>query len=176
MAHSSVFHSAGWILAFAEDVECETLVDQFEAILPLAVNWACEQELRILRDGSPLSSNQLADARAAGVREPERVRLLVVEEIPTPPDPVVSVASKKIASLPQTPRGLTLHYGIFVRSDCRQNRQIVVHELVHTAQYERLGGTVAFLRDYLIECAAFGYQNAPLEQEAEQIAAQICRA
>jgi hypothetical protein len=76
--------------------------------------------------------------------------------------------------LPSDPSGLTLQYGIFVRGDCRQDRHLVVHELVHTAQYERLGGILRFLRDYLFECATLGYGEAPLEQEAVEVAARIC--
>jgi hypothetical protein len=48
-----------------------------------------------------------------------------------------------------------------------------LHELVHTAQYERLGGIVAFLRKYLSECATSGYRAAPLEEEAIAVAQRI---
>jgi hypothetical protein len=157
-------------------VQTEALADQFELVLPLAAKWAQEQEQRILREGQPLSPDQLADARAAGVREPERVRVLPVEEIPAPPHPILKAASEQIELLPTAPSGLTLHYGIFLRNDRREDRHLVVHELVHISQYERLGGIVPFLRDYLTECATFGYREAPLEQEAEEVAAQICGA
>ena len=53
--------------------------------------------------------------------------------------------------------GLTLRYGIFIRADCRGHRALVVHELGHTLQYERLGGFDAFLRQYLSECITIGY-------------------
>jgi len=157
-------------------VQCETPVDHFEAVLPLAAEWAREQEQLILREGEPLSPDQVADARAAGVRDPERVRVLAVKQIPAPPHPILQAASATIEFLPQAPCGLTLQYGIFLRNDRRQDRHLVVHELVHTSQYERLGGIVPFLRDYLTECAMFGYHEAPLEREAEEIAAQICGA
>jgi hypothetical protein len=150
------------------------LAGQFEDILPLATDWAQTQEEVILRDGSPLSLQQLMDARAAGVHNPERVRLLLVDRIPAPPNPLLRAASAETVLFPQAPSGLTLQYGIFIRNDCRQHRRLLVHEFVHTAQYERLGGIAPFLHDYLTECATFGYHNAPLEQEAEQIAAQIC--
>src|ERR1017187_6058169 len=37
--------------------------------------------------------------------------------------------------------GMTLRYGIFIRTDCWGQRPIIAHELVHTSQYERLGGS-----------------------------------
>jgi hypothetical protein len=162
----------GWFLAFYLHVRSEILADQFEAILPLAAEWAQKQEQLILREGAPLSPKEIADARAVGVREPERVRVLLVDEIPAPPDALLKAATAEF--FPEAPSGLTLDHGIFIRRDCRTDRHLVVHELVHTSQYERLGGIAPFLRDYLTECASFGYRNAPLEREAEEIAAQIC--
>jgi hypothetical protein len=147
--------------------------EQFETLLPLAVEWAAEQEQRILHEGVPLSEHEIADAKAVGVRDPERIRLLQVEAIPTPASPMLKAAYDAINFLTAKPRGLTLRYGIFVRADCRQDRHLLLHELVHTAQYERLGGIVAFLRKYLSECATSGYRAAPLEEEAIAVAQRI---
>jgi hypothetical protein len=155
-------------------VQTENLIDQLELVLPLAVEWAFEQEQRILLEGDPLSGTELADANVVGVQHPERVRVLPVEAIPSPSHPILKAVSEQIELLPSDPSGLTLQYGIFVRGDCRQDRHLVVHELVHTAQYERLGGILPFLRDYLFDCATLGYGEAPLEQEAAEAAARIC--
>jgi hypothetical protein len=51
---------------------------------------------------------------------------------------------------------------------------MVVHELGHTAQYERLGGFEPFLRQYLFECITIGYPEAPMEQEVVSLTARIC--
>lgn len=148
--------------------------EQVEELLPLAANWAAEQEARILRDGVPLSDKEIIDAKAAGVKEPERIRLLQVDAIPAPTHPILKAAYSAINLITSAPQGLTFHYGIFVRSDCRQDRSLLVHELVHTSQYERLGGIFPFLRKYLLECFTIGYRKAPLEQEATAVAEQIC--
>ena len=71
-------------------------------------------------------------------------------------------------------RGLTLRYGIFIRADCKSDRTMVIHELGHTAQYERLGGFEPFLRRYVFECLTIGYPEAPMEQEVIQLTARIC--
>ena len=70
--------------------------------------------------------------------------------------------------------GLTLRYGIYIRADHWGDRRLVMHELAHTAQYERLGGFEGFLRQYLGECLTIGYPEAPLEQEARRIEREIC--
>jgi hypothetical protein len=87
-----------------------------------------------------------ADARALGVREPERVRLLALPRVPTRTDLTLQTAVAVIQFLTPATRGLALRYGIFVRSDCWGERRLIAHELVHTAQYERLGGIRPFLR------------------------------
>lgn len=148
--------------------------EQMEMLIPLAADWAAEQEQRILREGVPLTADEIADAKAAGVKEPERVRLLPVETIPTPTHPLLRAAYSAINLVSSGPRGLTLNHGIFVRRDCRQDRHLLVHELVHISQYERLGGILPFLRKYLGECFTIGYRKAPLEEEANEVAERLC--
>jgi hypothetical protein len=106
------------------------------------------------------------DARALGVRTPERVRWLEVETIARPENAVLKAACDAIDFLDPGTHGLTLGYGIFIRADCAGERALMRHELVHVAQYERLGGIEPFLQQYLMECLTVGYDASPLEQEA----------
>jgi hypothetical protein len=152
----------------------ESVLSQFEMLLPLAVTWATEQEQKVVRDGVPLSEKEVDDARAVGVQSPDRVRLLQVETIPRPSQPQLKAACDAIDFLTPATRGLTLGQGIFIRSDCWRDRLLVVHELAHVAQYERLGGILPFLRKYLFECLTTGYAAAPLELEAIAVAARVC--
>src|SRR5689334_3795760 len=152
----------------------ESLLSQFETPLSLATAWAIEQEQEILRDGVPLSKKEIHDARAIGVQNPNHVRLLQVEAIPRPSQPQLKAACDAIDFLAPATRGLTLGCGIFIRSNCWGDRLLVVHELAHVAQYERLGGILPFLRKYLFECLTMGYAASPLELEAIAAAARIC--
>jgi len=148
---------------------------QFEKLLPLAVEWAAEQERSILQSGAPLSEPQLADARQVGVLSPERVRLLQVAQIPVPKDPALAAAAAGTRLISPSTGGMTFRYGIFIRSDCWGRRSLVAHELVHVTQYERLGSLEAFLRPYLMECIwpPF-YPNGPMEQEAVKVSGRLC--
>jgi hypothetical protein len=149
---------------------------QFEKLLSLAVEWATEQEQRVLCEGVPLSEEEIADARAVGVKDPERVRLLQVDAVPTPTHPFLRAAYDAVNFRTPAPRGLALQYGISIRSDHWRDRSLIAHELAHTAQYERLGGLVPFLRQYLSECLTIGYGGAPMEQEASAASARVCSA
>jgi len=146
--------------------------EQFKILLPLACKWAEEQERIILINGMPLSLTQITDAQKVGVAHPEQVRLLKVACIPVPEHPILRAAATQLIS-PRT-AGLTLRYGIFVRSDCWGERKLIVHELVHTFQYEKLGGFKQFLERYLYECINIGYPEAPMEQEAIATATRLC--
>jgi hypothetical protein len=149
---------------------------QFEILLPRACTWAEEQERAILQSGNALTNAQMTDARLVGVAQPERVRLLQVPEIPTPHDPVLAAAAEATGLLSPLTVGLTLRYGIFIRADCWGQRRLIVHELAHTLQYERLGSMEAFLRQYLHECLTIGYPAAPMEQEAKRIEHELSMA
>jgi len=157
-------------------VDRQTTIDQLEELLPLAAQWAADQERRALCEGVRLSEIELADAKAIGVHNPERVRLLRVDAVPFPAHPMLRAAAASINFLTEAPRGLALDYGIFIRADHWRDRALIAHELVHTAQFQRLGGILPFLQTYIFQCATVGYPNAPLELEAVATAARICSA
>ena len=144
------------------------------AVLPLAVRWAASNERRILEHGVPLSPAQLDDARRVGVIHVERVRLQAVDQIPWPVHPILRQAAEATGLLSPDTIGLTLRYGIFIRADHWNVRRLVVHELVHTAQYERMGGIRPFLKVYLNECLTDGYPFGSLEREARRMENAIC--
>jgi hypothetical protein len=138
---------------------------QFELLLPLAVEWAKEQETIVLKSGEPLNQHELDYAQKIGVLHPEKVRLLNVSAMPQPANPILRQAAELTGLLGTGTAGLTLRYAIFIRNDCYRHLRLVVHELVHTHQYERMGGFEPFLRQYLLECLTAIYPNGALEQE-----------
>ena len=148
--------------------------EQLQVLLPVACEWAEEQEGIILRYGVPLSTAQTADAIKIGVDYPEKVRLLKVTRIPAPDRRNLCTAADATQLMSPLAGGLTLRYGIFIRADCWDDRRLVFHELVHTLQYERLGGLQQFLQQYLYECITIGYPAAPMEQEAVATTTKLC--
>ena len=140
--------------------------EEFQILLPLAAEWAQDQESGILRNGTELRDDQISDAGRAGVAHPERIRLLRVAAVPLPANPALARAAAEVGLINPNTIGMALRYGIFLRADHWDDRLTFVHECVHTSQYERLGGFQAFLGRYLTECATIGYPAAPMEQEA----------
>lgn len=144
-----------------------------KVLAPLACGWVYREEKRILCAGAPLTPLQLPDARRIGVAFPERVRVCAVTGVP-PLHPVFWTAAAATGILSSGITGLSLRYGIYVHAEFRDDRRLIAHELVHTAQYERLG-LRPFLEQYLLECLEPpGYPFGELEQEACRMQDEIC--
>jgi hypothetical protein len=140
----------------------------FIEMLPRAAAWARQQEQFML--GNPASLVLIPQgqdiARRAGVARPEAVRILGVPEIPLPDEADLRQAAVAFGLITPGTAGLTIGHGIYVRQDYLNDAKLIAHELKHVAQYERLGGIPAFLRQYLSEVNQHGYPAAPMEQEA----------
>ena len=136
-------------------------------VLPLSCAWARRQESIILRTGVALSSGQIDTAKRLGILYPERVRLRAVQKVP-PINWLFRRVGERSGLVSRQTIGMTLRYGIFIREDNWGDRRLVVHELAHVVQYERMGGFRRFLWQYLQECINPGYPFGALEQEAKR--------
>ena len=140
-----------------------------------ALEWALTQEAFIFKYGAPLRPAQIEDAQRAGVRDIDRVRVLVVDRIPLPDDERLAEGARHAQIITEASRAVTVGRGIIVRADSWQDRELLVHALVHVAQCERSGGLETFVAEYLTDrttCAAFSV--GALEDEARGLAREIC--
>lgn len=153
------------------------MIDQndFDRLAPLACQWAKAQEAYILKHGVPLTRDQLADARRAGVDDPTRVRVLVVDRIPLPDDKELADAARRAQIITDASRAVAIGYAVIVRADSWHNRELLLHQLVHVAQCERSGGLESFVGEYLLDrrnCRDFSLGS--FEDEARSLAREIC--
>lgn len=143
-------------------------------ILPIATRWVAMQETKILEAGEELTPAEKKWAANVGVEDVDKVRVLVVPKIKVP------LMGEVI--------GLAAQYGVYINSDFRTDPSLLVHELTHVAQYERLGGIRPFIIQYFTELSDpicengwsslfraksllhEGYQNAAMEYEARDAA------
>ena len=137
------------------------------AILPFACAWAQRQESIILDTGVSLSAGQVTTAKRLGIVYPERVRLRAVPEVP-PLNWLLRSAGMQLGIVSGQTIGMTLRYGIYIREGHWGDHRLLIHELAHVAQYERMGGFRGFLKQYLEECINPGYPLGELEQEAKR--------
>lgn len=136
-----------------------------KAVLPFASWWVEKQERRILAEGSALTTSEKKWAADLGVQDVDKIRLLTVPVVPLPGAPVIYVLAD-LFRYPLAPIGMAARYGIYLNYHSRNDPSLLVHELAHVAQYERLGGIRPFLDRYLHECLRDGYWDAAMELEA----------
>lgn len=141
--------------------------------LPTVVNWVTSQEAHILQYGQELTVNQKIDAYLIGIKNIHQVRILEVENMPMPQNTTIQQLGTSIGLLSGRTIGVSYGYGIYIKKGYANSRQLIAHELVHTLQYERIGGIAAFLEQYILECVEVGYPNGSLEIEAHTIAEQF---
>jgi hypothetical protein len=153
------------------------MIDQktFDRLSPLACEWAKAQEAFILQQGVPLSAAQIADARRAGVQNPGRIRILVVDRVPLPESKELAEAARKAQIITDASRGVAIGHGIIIRADSWTNRELLLHQLVHVAQCERSGGLDSFVTEYLLDRrSSRDFSLGSLEDEARTFAREIC--
>ncbi|WP_254597740.1 hypothetical protein [Burkholderia lata] len=115
--------------------------------------------------GRGLTPSELVDASHVGVEAPERVRLVLVDAVPMPTDPVLRDVAVRTGLLSSRLSGLTLGYAIFIVPTAF-TRRLLTHECRHVYQYERAGSIDRFLPEYLHQITTYGYSSAPLELDA----------
>ena len=147
----------------------------FQKLVPLACEWAGVQEQLVLLHGTPLTSDQTADAQRAGVEHYSRVRVLVAERIPLPENPELADAAQRTQILTEDSHGLAIGHAIVIRADRWGDRELLVHNLVHVAQCERAGGLEPWVRHYLGDRRASPiFTIGACEEEARALARKIC--
>jgi hypothetical protein len=130
-----------------------------------AIAWAENCEREILTGGRALSSPETVDAIAMGVRDPQRVRVLIVERIEAPADRDLQTLVNETGLFSGQLAGLTLGYGIYIVRG-HETRQLISHECRHVHQYEQAGSIATFVPRYLAQILSLGYERAPYEIDA----------
>jgi hypothetical protein len=131
-----------------------------------AIEWAQGQEATALRSGQPLPAALLAVAKDNGVKMPQNIRLVVVDEIPLPKEQPLAGAAARLGLASSWAAGLTLGYAVIVAKGYEADPRILSHELRHVAQYEACGGIPGFLRVHLADMLERGYQDSRFEIDA----------
>lgn len=141
-------------------------------LLLCASMWVYRRQTDVLRNGAPLTGAQRELASMLGIAAVDRVRVVSAAVIPMPLPQWARDYALRAGWLSRHIAGMTLGYGIVIREEYTGDLRLLAHELAHVGQYERLGGIVRFLRQYLRECAWPGYPHGALEREAR--AAEAC--
>lgn len=139
--------------------------DNRPRLVAQATAWVQAQQDHILRNGAPLDDFNLALAAKTGVREPEQIRILFVEQLPVPTEEPLRTYVLEAGLFGPEMIGMALGYGVYA-VPARAAVRLYSHEFRHVAQYEAMGGIHAFIPEYMEQIFTHGYTDAPLEVDA----------
>lgn len=138
---------------------------KLERFYPRVRAWYNAVEGRYLPLGRPLAAHEMDDARRLGLRQPQDVRVVVLEAFPMPEDVEFREEAERHGLGSSMEAGRTMGHAILLKPWAADDPTALRHELVHVVQMDRLGRE-GFLRRYLLELEMLGYARSPLELEA----------
>lgn len=139
--------------------------DSYLHLLPMAIHWLLSVENNALENGRALTENEIKDAYSVGVKAPEKIRLLFVDELTVPEDPELRRAGDEIGLLDEATIGRTVRYGIEIKQGA-DSRWLLRHEFRHVYQFESADSFDAFILSYIKSFIDDGYVNSVYEQDA----------
>ncbi|WP_442961762.1 hypothetical protein [Pseudoalteromonas sp. SMS1] len=137
-------------------------------LLPQYIAWAHNIEEQGLKIGMSLNEREQQLAAEIGIKHPEKVKIVYVNEVPFPHE---NFALKTLGeALGFIGEGIVNNaqvfgYTIYVRKGFNLNKPKLAHELVHVLQIER-SSLDQIVTQHFSDLAQYGYSNAPLEVEA----------
>lgn len=149
------------LTVFYEDIISKILLPQY-------IEWGYETEAQGLKVGIPLDEEELKLAKHIGIKSPEKIRIVYVDEVPFPHDNfALKMLGESVGFIGDniTVQAQAFGYSIYARNDYKLDRPRLAHEIVHVLQIERSNfADVTF--QHLSDLAKYGYDKAPLEVEA----------
>ncbi len=114
-------------------------MDELPELFPPTLQWVKDLEAKAVTFGKSIPMPYHHYANSVGVSHPDEIRIFPVPSIPLPSHPRVAELAKGLGLITGATQGMTAGYGILLRNDCEGDLRLLVHELVHVGQYERLG-------------------------------------
>jgi len=144
--------------------------ENYRELMPLVIAWLLDIESNILANGVPLNEIETRDAVSVGVQRPEKIRILAVDNMSVPQNPVLQQAGRETGLLSDTTAGRTVGYGIEIIKG-ESSRRLLRHEFRHVFQYEQAGSLQTFVTEYIQSVLTDGYHNSIFERDARAVEA-----
>lgn len=140
-----------------------------DLLTPLALDWFKEIETLYLAKGRSLTEKELTIARSVGVQHPERVRIVVLADFPSPGNKTLRTETKNYGMGISAEGSRTIGYIIMLKARLKDERWILAHELTYIAKQEKMGRK-AFVRRFIAERELMGNRRAPMALDANEVA------
>ena len=136
----------------------------FKAILEVAEAIELEVNLK----GKILDQSYWSAAKELGIKKPYLVKMLVAE-VNIRRIPKIEFLINKVGIFPERIAAMAVGYSIIIHPNFQTDKNIIMHELRHVAQFIACGSLKSYLDCYLMEISYFGYGYGPLENDANYV-------
>lgn len=139
-------------------------------LLPQYIEWAHETDQKGLEAGISLNEKERLLASEIGIKHPEKVRIVYVDQVPYPYENLaLKIFGEAVGLIGEgiINNAQVFGYSIYARRDFVLNRPKLAHELVHVLQIER-ASLDEVVTQHFFDMAQYGYDKAPLEVEAAE--------
>jgi len=136
-------------------------------LLPLATRWAKREAGKIQSHGVALNDRETELAKRVGVAYPEKVRVLLVPQLPDPDCMLLRMAARHVNGRISNAHGMALGHSIYI-CERYMSIRLLSHELRHVHQCEQYASVDNFLGAYLRQVVEYGYINCPFEVDARR--------
>ena len=150
----------------------DTVQKRIDLIVPYAVRNNRRLQAHALKVGKPLSAEAMALARELGVKNPEKIRIVIVNRIPKANTAEKLISATPLMSFTDKIVGIASGYGIYLDKEFAGRIWVLAHELVHVAQFERLG-LEGLTRQVVTEQLVLPGRLIPIEREAITKSAEV---
>ena len=141
--------------------------DKIIKLFPAVCEWIEQQENDIFSKGRCLTFNETQIAKNIGIKNFDIIKVFESEFVPQPKNKIILEMGEQFGLLnKERTKGICFRYGIFINKKATNKNLVLIHEFIHTLQYEKFGSVEKFLYQYIKECIELGYENSPLELEA----------
>lgn len=134
----------------------KSTVAKIDALIPAAMKWYDNVAKSLHHKGRVLTAIEKKQAKQLGVRNPNTVRVVILDKFPEPNGRFSNDHSEGARAMGDI---------IMLKPHLKNNSMVLCHELVHVAQKDRLG-LRGFLKQIALEKEILGYSGSLLENEA----------
>jgi len=134
----------------------KSTLTKIDALLPATMKWYDNVAKSLYHKGRVLTAIEKKQAKQLGVRNPNTVRVVILDKFPEPNGRFSNDHSEGARAMGDI---------IMLKPHLKNNSMVLCHELVHVAQKDRLG-LRDFLKQIALEKEILGYSGSLLENEA----------
>lgn len=134
---------------------------------PIIIDWIYAQERIIQESGFELNEAGVRLARTVGVSYPEKIKVMLIDEIPQIDNVKIRSLAKSLGMLRQPALGMTFGHSIYIANG-KGSTRLYSHEFRHVFQCEQYPTLADYASEYISQLLEFGYHRAPLEIDARE--------